>query len=163
MRKAALLVFFALPTLMAQERIDPGIVDRIKTEAFERSRVMETLRNLTDVHGPRLTWSPGFEDAARWAMGELNGYGLDKVHTEKWSPSGRQWMLEQSSLELIEPRYAQLTAVPLAWSSSTNGPVTAELLLAPFRGSFREGPKSTRKAWTHTGRNGPENCAARSC
>ncbi len=140
MRKVAALLLLTLPAF-CQERIDLGIVDRIKAEAFERSRVMETLRNLSDVHGPRLTGSPGFEDAARWAMGELNGYGLEKVHLEKWGPFGRAWTLEQSSLELIEPRYQQLTAVPLAWSSSTNGPVTGELVLAPLRGSFRDGPK----------------------
>ncbi len=144
MRKIAVLVFLALPAL-AQERVDLGIVDRIKAEAFERSKVMETLRNLSDVHGPRLTGSPGFEDAAKWAMGELNGYGLEKVHVEKWGPFGRAWSLEQSSVELIEPRYAPLTAVPLAWSASTNGPVTADLVLAPLRASFRDGPKKYRE------------------
>ena len=85
MRKIAmpvLLVLLSFP-LLAQERIDLGIVDRIKTEAFERSKVMETLRNLTDVHGPRLTGSPGFEDAARWAMAELKRLRSGK------SPSGK--------------------------------------------------------------------------
>jgi carboxypeptidase Q len=145
MVKAILFLLLAFPAL-AQERVDLAIVDRIKTEAFDHSKVMETLRNLTDVHGPRLTGSPGFEDAARWAMGELNGYGLDKVHLEKWGPFGRAWTLEQSSVELIEPRYSQLTAVPLAWSSSTNGPVTGELVLAPLRSSFRDGPKKSAEA-----------------
>jgi carboxypeptidase Q len=145
MIKTAVLVLLALPAL-SQERVDLGMVDRIKSEAFERSRVMETLRNLTDVHGPRLTGSPGFEDAARWAMGELNGYGLQNVHLEKWGPFGRAWTLEQSAVELLEPRYSPLTAVPLAWSASTNGPVTGELVLAPLRGSFRDGPKKTKEA-----------------
>jgi hypothetical protein len=145
MRKSAVLILLALPAL-GQERVDLGVVDRIKTEAFERSHVMETLRNLTDVHGPRLTGSPGFEDAARWAMGELNGYGLEKVHLEKWGPFGRAWTLEQASVELLEPRYQQLTAAPLAWSASTNGPVTGELVLAPLRVSFRDGPKKFEAA-----------------
>ncbi len=146
MRKTALLVLLALPAL-SQERVDLGIVDRIKAEAFERSKVMEILRNLSDVHGPRLTGSPGFEHAAQWAMGELNGYGLEKVHLEKWGPFGRAWSLEQSSVELIEPSYSQLTAVPLAWSASTNGPVTGELVLAPMHGSFRDGPKKYKELW----------------
>jgi carboxypeptidase Q len=145
MRKIVALLFLALPAL-SQEHIDLGIVDRVKAEAFERSKVMETLRNLTDVHGPRLTGSPGFEDAARWAIGELKGYGLENVHLEKWGPFGRAWSLEQASLELIEPRYAQLTAIPLAWSASSNGPVTGELVLAPLRVSFREGPKKSAEA-----------------
>jgi len=145
MRKIAALILLALPAL-AQEHVDLGVVDRIKAEAFERSKVMEILRNISDVHGPRLTGSPGFEDAARWAMGELNTYGLEKVHLEKWGPFGRAWSLEQSSLELIEPSYSQLTAVPLAWSASTNGPVTGELVLAPMRASFSDGPKKYKEA-----------------
>jgi hypothetical protein len=145
MRKFAVLLLLALPAL-SQEHVDPGIVDRVKAEAFERSKVMETLRNLADVHGPRLTGSPGFEDAARWAMGELKGYGVENVHLEKWGPFGRAWSLEQSSLELIEPRYSQLTAIPLAWSASSNGPVTGELVLAPLRVSFRDGPKKSTEA-----------------
>jgi carboxypeptidase Q len=145
MRKIVVLLLLALPAL-SQEHIDLGIVDRVKGEAFERSKVMETLRNLSDVHGPRLTGSPGFEDAARWAIGELKGYGLENVHLEKWGPFGRAWSLEQASLELIEPRYAQLTAIPLAWSASSNGPVTGELVLAPLRVSFRDGPKKSAEA-----------------
>ena len=47
---------------------------------------------------------------------------------------------------MIEPRYSQLTAVPLAWSASSNGPVTGELVLAPLRGSFRDGPKKYQEA-----------------
>jgi carboxypeptidase Q len=144
MRKLALLILLSLPAY-TQEHVDLGFVDRVKTEAFEHSKVMEILRNLTDVHGPRLTGSPGFENAARWAMGELSSYGVEKVHLEKWGPFGRAWTLEQSSLELLEPGYSQLTAVPLAWSSSTNGPVTGELVLAPLRSSFRDGPKKSKE------------------
>jgi len=145
MKSIVLAALLAVPAL-SQERVDLGLVDRVKTEAFENSKVMETLRNLTDVHGPRLTGSPGFEDAAKWAMGELNRYGLDKVHLEKWGPFGRPWTLEQSSLELIEPRYSQLDAVPLAWSASSNGPITGELVLAPLRVSFTDGPKKSKEA-----------------
>jgi hypothetical protein len=142
MRKLAILLFCALP---AASQVDLGTVDRIKTEAFERSKVMETLRNLSDVHGPRLTGSPGFEEAARWAMGELNGYGLQSVHLEKWGPFGRAWTLEQSSVEMLEPHYAQLTAVPLAWSASTSGLVSGDLVLAPLHSSFRDGPKKAKE------------------
>ena len=105
MRKLALVLLLTLPAL-AQESVDLRVVDRIKTEAFDHSKVMETLRQLSDVHGPRLTGSPGFEEAAKWAVAELNSYGLDKVHLEKWGPFGRPWTLEQSSVELLQPSYA---------------------------------------------------------
>ncbi len=146
MIRVAFLVVLTVPAF-CQDHVDLGIIDRIKAEAFERSKVMETLRNLSDVHGPRLTGSPGFEDAARWAMTELIGYGLDKVHLEKWGPFGRAWTLEQSSLEMVEPRYSQLTAVPLAWSDSSKGQVTADLVLAPMHGSFIDGPKKFKEEW----------------
>ena len=145
MRTATLLLLFALPGL-AQERVDLGVVDRIKTEAFDHSKVMDHLYQMTEVHGPRLTWSSGYQDAANWAESELKGMGLENVHLEKWAPGGRNWTLHQSSVELLEPRYQELTAVPLAWSASTNGPVTGELVLAPFRASFRDGPKKYAEA-----------------
>ncbi len=145
MRLATLLLLFALPGL-AQERADLGVVDRIKTEAFDHSKVMDHLYQMTEVHGPRLTWSSGFQDAANWAVAELKGMGLENVHLEKWAPGGRNWTLQQSSVELLEPRYQELTAVPLAWSSATSGPVTGDPVLAPLSASFRDGPKKYAEA-----------------
>src|SRR3984957_14282496 len=46
----------------------------------------------------------------------------------------------------LEPRYSQLTAVPLAWSAYTSGPVSGELVLAPLRASPRDGPKKFAEA-----------------
>jgi len=137
--RITLFLFLAIP-LLAQDKVDLGVIDRIKAEAFDNSKVMDHLYQLTEVHGPRLTWSAGFLDAANWASEELKRMGLENVHFEKWTPAGRDWMLQQSSVELLEPRYQDLTAVPLAWSSSTNGPATGELVLAPFSGSFGDGP-----------------------
>jgi len=48
--------------------------------------------------------------------------------------------LQQFSVELVEPRYVNLSAYPLAWSASTNGPVSGEPIMAPLRVSFRDGP-----------------------
>lgn len=155
---AALLAFTATllgPPVLAQGSVDLAVIDRIKTEAFDRSEVMEHLYYLTDAYGPRLTGSPEFEQAANWAMERLRGYGVSEVHEERWGPFGRSWSLRQYSLELVEPRYAVMTAVPLAWSASTRGPVTADLLLAPFDVSFARGPKKLeeefdayRQKWT---------------
>jgi len=134
MRYLVLAVLAAAP-LCAQEhsdRTDLAIVGRIKTEAFDNSRVMDTLGYLTDVYGPRLTASPEFREAADWAVKRLESYGLENVRLEKWGPFGRSWSLKQSSVEMLEPRYAALDAAPLAWSDQTKGPVTAEVILAPF-------------------------------
>jgi len=127
-------ILLAAP-LCAQERSDGpdlGVVGRIKTEAFQNSRVMETMEYLTDVYGPRLTASPEFREAADWTVKRLQSFGVENVKLEKWGPFGRSWSLKQASLEMIEPRYASLDAAALAWSDRTNGPVTGEPVLAPF-------------------------------
>jgi hypothetical protein len=141
MKKTALLLLVFVLPVFAQERVDLAVIDRIKAEAFDHSKVMEILYNLSEVHGPRLTGSPGFNEAAQWAMDRLKSDGIQNVHSERWGPFGRSWSLEASSVEMIAPRYAQLVAMPLAWSNSTNGPVTGELVMAPLRSSFRDGPK----------------------
>jgi carboxypeptidase Q len=148
-------VAVAVPLLVAaQQPVDLSVVDRIKTEAFTHSQVMEHLRQLTDVHGPRLTASPEFDDAANWAMERLRAFGAANVHAERW-PFGRSWSLQEASVEQLAPRYAVLTAMPLAWSSSTNGPVAADAVLAPLATSFFAGPKKLSadldaymKAWS---------------
>ena len=43
-----------------------GHVERIKDEALNRSKLMETLSYLTDVIGPRLTNSPQMKRASEW-------------------------------------------------------------------------------------------------
>lgn len=124
-----------------QDRPDLSVIDRIKTEAFDRSKVMDTLYQITEARGPRLTASPQFDNAAAWTVSQLKEYGLGNVHLEKWGPFGRSWSLEQSSVELVEPAYQPLEAIPLAWSSSTNGAVSGDLVIAPWKISMRDGPK----------------------
>src|ERR1700722_6150976 len=130
------LCLLAVSTLAAQERVDSAdltLVGSIKNEAFANSQVMETLSYLTDVYGPRLTASPGFREAANWAVKRLQSYGIEKVLQEKWGPFGRSWALKQSSLEMLEPGYSALDAVPLAWSGSTNGARVGTTVFAPLR------------------------------
>src|SRR6185437_2292637 len=108
------------------------VVHRIKTEAFDHSKVMEQLAFLTDLYGPRLTASPEFQQAADWAMSRLKEYGVSNVHGEKWGPFGRSWSLQTYSLEMTAPRYSHLVGAPLAWSAPTSGPLSGDVLLAPI-------------------------------
>jgi carboxypeptidase Q len=125
----------------AADAPDLAVVSQIKAEELEHSRVMEHLQNLTDLYGPRLTGSPEFKEAADWALKRLQEYGLENGHLEKWGPFGRSWSLEKFSVEMIQPRYSLLAAWPLAWSANTNGPVSAELVLAaiPKSSSVKKG------------------------
>jgi hypothetical protein len=62
--------------LIAEEKVDLSIVSRIKSEAFENSKVMDHMFYLTDVHGPRLTGSPNYKAAADWVVQQMTEYGL---------------------------------------------------------------------------------------
>jgi hypothetical protein len=113
-----------------KDRVDLSVVQRIKAEAFDHSKVMDTLSMLTDRYGPRLTGSSEVREAGEWAVSRLKEYGLHNVHLEPWGPFGRSWELQEYSVEMIEPRYSHLRATPLAWTRATDGPVTAEPILA---------------------------------
>lgn len=160
--RATALFLLAVAAAAAQTRSgaaddspDLSVVQKIEDEAFQNSKVMDTLSWITDVHGPRLTASPGFDDAANWAIDQLSSYGLQNVHREKWGPFGRSWALRGYSLEMLEPRYAVLYATPLAWSGSTPGAVTAEGVYAPFKqpqsrldlAKYREALEAYEKEW----------------
>jgi len=141
--KTLLTLTFCAITLHGEEPVDLSVVQRIKTEAFRNSKVMDHLFWLTDVYGPRLTGSPGFTSAANWAVKELKGYGIDDAAIQPWGKFGRSWRLTRFSIALQEPEYAPLIGFPLAWSSETKGPVTAEPVLAPLKLTDRFDVKKT--------------------
>ncbi len=140
------VIFLGAGIVLAQDQPDLQVVNRIRAEEFKHSQVMDILENLTDRYGPRLTASPEFLEAMGWAENRLKEYGLENVHREKWT-FGRSWSLKQFSVEMVEPRYSSLTAAPLAWSSSTDGPVTGDAVLAPLgRGRMRLNLKANEEA-----------------
>ncbi len=140
-------VICSTTVLNSQEAVDLGVIDRIKNEAFTRSEVMNHLRNLTDVHGPRLTGARKFEEAAKWATERLTAFGLSNVQVERWGPFGRSWSVDQYSAEMIAPQYMRLDAMPLAWSASSPGPITGEPMLTPLDRSFVAGVKKNSEAF----------------
>src|SRR5579872_5088151 len=96
--KKVWLVSLLAASLCAQDKADLRVIQRIKKEAFENSRVMDHLFWLTDVYGPRLTGSPGFTAAANWSVERLKGYGISNAATEKWGDFGRSWRLRKFSI-----------------------------------------------------------------
>ena len=134
MRPLAALLLCAI-TVSAQDNAkELEVIGQIKLQAFDKSEVMDTLSYLSDVHGPRLTASPEFDDAAQWAMDRLKSYGIQNVHEEEWGPFGRSWSIESYTADMIAPRYSHLVGAPLAWSSPTAGAITGELIYAPLPG-----------------------------
>ncbi|HXV76165.1 MAG TPA: M20/M25/M40 family metallo-hydrolase [Candidatus Polarisedimenticolaceae bacterium] len=129
----SLVVLAAAGPVVASEGPDLEVVHRIKQEAFKRSRVMETLHQMTDVHGPRLTNSPGMDRAARWAAEQAAAWGLEQVAVESWGPFGRGWSASRFAAHLVDPQYAPLIGVPLPWAPGTGGPIRGTPLFAPLQ------------------------------
>ena len=128
----ALTAFAMTAPWAAGEDVDLEVVHRIRHEALQKSQVMDHLLYLVDVHGPRITGSPGFQGAAEWAAQELSGWGLKNVKLEKWGPFGQGWSREYMSAHLVEPGYEMLIAVPLGWTPSTDGKLRENPMLAPL-------------------------------
>ena len=117
------------------EKIDLGVLHRIKSEAFgTNSRVMDTAFYLTDVHGPRLTFSPAAKAAGEWAMKKMTEWGLSNVKMEPWGPPGRGWTCTHFSAEMKEPEFQPLIGFAQPWSPGTEGAVSAQAELAVITG-----------------------------
>ena len=131
-------IFLCATTLFSAENVDLAVVNKIKAEAFNNSKVMDTMFYLTDVYGPRLTNSPNYQAAGDWAVKRLTDYGLTNVHEEKWGPFGKGWVNKFYEGHMVEPQYSALTGVVLAWTagtetSGTEGSITGEPMLATIR------------------------------
>jgi carboxypeptidase Q len=107
----------------------PEVIEKIKKEGMgENSKVMETLSYLTDVIGGRLTNSPNMKRANEWTRDTMAKWGMQNAHLEAWGPFGRGWSLQEFSAQVVEPQTLPLIAYPKAWSPSTKGAVTGEIV-----------------------------------
>jgi carboxypeptidase Q len=130
--RATILLAFVVSVVWADDKPDLAIVNKIRTEAFQNSQIMETLFYLSDANGPRLTNSTGFHAAADWAVKRLEQFGLVNVKQEPWGTFGRSWNLTHYEGHMLTPQYSPLIGFPLAWTSGTNGVVRGEAMLAPL-------------------------------
>ena len=130
----------------APEALDLQVIEKIKQEGLQNSKVMETAFYLTDVSGPRLSNSPGLKRAEAWAQQTLTQWGLAKATLESWGQFGRGWEIQKSYLAMTAPYYHALIAAPKAWTPGTNGQLKANVVivnasteeeLAPYTGKLQ--------------------------
>jgi carboxypeptidase Q len=104
------------------------VIARIKDEGMNRSQVAQTLSYLTDVIGQRLTGSPSLKRANEWTRDTMKSWGMQNAHLEAWGPFGRGWVLKNFTAQIAEPYTVPLIGYPKAWSPSTSGALTAEVV-----------------------------------
>lgn len=113
----------------ATEQVDTATVAKIKDEGTNRSKVMEYASYLTDVYGPRLTWSPEYRRGADWISGEFKKLGLTNIRYDYFKPVGKGWSLKKFSANMIAPVATPLIAYPKAWSPGTKGAVKGPVVV----------------------------------
>lgn len=137
-RATALALSLLPPLLGAQivhEKVDLGILARIRDEAYNRSQVMEAAGYLSDVIGPRPQGSRAVKQANNWAADQLRRFGLSNVSVEPWGTWGRGWERLTYTGNVLTPYPQALVAQPMAWSGSTTGVVRAAVVAVEAKDS----------------------------
>ncbi len=106
-------------------------IAKIFDEGLNRSEVMVSAHELLDRIGARLSNSPQMRQAETWAVTKFTGWGLKNVRKEGFE-FGRGWSINSSSVTMVAPRSIRLTAIPIAWTPSTNGTLQSQVIVAPI-------------------------------
>jgi hypothetical protein len=113
----------------AQESGDPAMVQKIRDEGLNHSKVMETAFYLTDVSGPRLSGSPSLKHAQDWAVSRLKSWGMVNATREPWGKFGKGWEVEKNYAAITVPYYHAIVAIPKAWTLGTKGAIKGDVVL----------------------------------
>src|SRR6185312_3890438 len=124
-----LLAGGVMGTGFAQETVDPTMVQKIRDEGLNHSKVMETAFYLTDVSGPRLSGSPSLKHAQDWAVNQLRSWGMVNAKREPWGKFGKGWEVEKNYAAITTPYYHAIIAIPKAWTPGTNGAIRGDVVL----------------------------------
>jgi carboxypeptidase Q len=135
---ASALSFFLLAALPLPAQA-PGLSDvyaQIRTEETNNSKIMWIIHEIADVYGPRVTGTPNLKAADDWAVKTMTSWGLTNAHLEPWTfqpPSAATpvpgWENMELTAEAVTPFHGQLIVEPLAWTPSTKGAVTAQVVM----------------------------------
>ena len=124
-----LLVAATAGSTLAQDTPDPAMVQKIREEGLNHSKVMDIAFHLTDASGPRLSGSPGLKHAQDWAVSELKTWGMANAKREAWGKFGKGWEVQKNYVAMTIPYYHALIAIPKAWTPGTNGPIKGDVVL----------------------------------
>ncbi len=132
-RISAMLIVFGIlmqtaPFAAAQVGKNAEINERIRKEAMDNSKVMNTVHYFTDVYGPRLTGSPKLERAGEWAVKQMKEWGFDRAEQEPWNWGHPGWESDRASGFITAPVKDSLVFEVLAWTPSTKGAVKSQAM-----------------------------------
>src|ERR1017187_9398829 len=133
---AGALCLLAAMALPAQAPSMTDMYVKIKAEETNNSKIMWIIHEVADVHGPRVTGTPGLKAADDWAVATMKSWGLSNVHLEPWTfqpPSAAApapgWDNLLLQADAVRPFHGQVIVKPLAWTPSTNGLVESSVVM----------------------------------
>jgi hypothetical protein len=126
---AAILVLLFAAQAVSQENVDLQVLQRIRKEGLENSKVADLMIFLCDIYGPRLAESPQYRRAVEWAVGRFKEIGLVNAKLEPYGPFGRGWELQKFYAAMTAPQYMPLIGYPKAWTPGTNGVIKGSPVL----------------------------------
>jgi carboxypeptidase Q len=133
MKIVSLLVFASLvaplATIGQTTAVQRSAVDMIRDEGMNRSQAMATMKYLSDVIGARLTNSPAQKRSNKWTRDQLEKWGMKNAIIDPWGEFGRGWELKRFTASVdVNGEFVSFRSYPKAWSPSTNGVVTADVV-----------------------------------
>jgi len=102
---------------------------KLRAEETNNSKIMWILHEITDVHGPRLTGSPGLREAQDWAVATMKSWGLQNVKLEPWNFNHPGWQNHELEANVLTPFQMLLNVRAVAWTPGTKGTVTGPVLV----------------------------------
>lgn len=144
-------------TAQSPEKVDAAMNAKIRAEGMDRSQIMRIEHVLTDVYGPRLTGSPNHENAGKWAVKEMESWGMKNGKLEPWNWGHEGWLNESAYGNVVAPYKANLQFAVQGWTPSTKGVVTATAvnLIAPTGGPSTFDPNASCTAGGRGATAGP--------
>lgn len=113
------------------EKLDLEMIYKIKQEGKVNSQIEELSFWMTDFLGPRLTASAGKVRANQWVADKFKSMGFTNVKIDSVRPFERGgWDNQKTYVAMTAPYYTHFSALPKAWTGSTNGLVKSEVILA---------------------------------
>lgn len=120
-----ILQIFASIHLFGQQN---EILLKIQHETETNSQIMKTVSYLSDVYGSRLMGTPNYYSAVQWSEKQLRDWGIERTYLQSFDKGHRGWEVKSFQMEMVEPTYSHIIAYPLAYTSSTKGTQTGEVI-----------------------------------
>lgn len=118
-------------SLLAQQSADSVVLSKIRTvaELNKLQNLQGIISNFADLNGPRLLGTKNYYESAKWAKQQLSSYSVDSAYFESFDEQYRGWRVKSFIIEMTSPTYMHLIAYPLAYTKSTKGLVSGEVIL----------------------------------